>query len=69
MQHSRLQERARGAERQRVRVPQQGGCENLSGPRPTVKNLTPGSGLSFDDADHHELKGIPDRWHLYRVVT
>ena len=34
----------------------------------TVKDLTAGSGLVFDDAGEHELKGIPDRWHLYRVV-
>jgi class 3 adenylate cyclase len=25
----------------------------------TVKDLTPGSGLSFEDAGEHELKGIP----------
>jgi class 3 adenylate cyclase len=34
----------------------------------TVKELTVGSGLSFEDAGDHVLKGIPDRWHLYRVV-
>ena len=34
----------------------------------TVKDLTAGSGLSFEDAGEHELKGVPDRWHLYRVV-
>ncbi len=34
----------------------------------TVKDLVPGSGLSFEDAGEHELKGVPDRWHLYRVV-
>ncbi len=34
----------------------------------TVKDLTAGSGLVFDDAGEHELKGIPDRWRLYRVV-
>jgi class 3 adenylate cyclase/pimeloyl-ACP methyl ester carboxylesterase len=34
----------------------------------TVKDLTAGSGLSFEDAGDHELKGVPDRWHLYRVV-
>ncbi len=34
----------------------------------TVKDLVAGSGLSFEDADEHELKGVPDRWHLYRVV-
>ncbi len=34
----------------------------------TVKDLTAGSGLSFEDAGEHELKGVPDRWHLYRVM-
>ncbi len=34
----------------------------------TVKDLTAGSGLQFEDADEHELKGVPDRWHLYRVL-
>jgi class 3 adenylate cyclase len=34
----------------------------------TVKDLVVGSGLVFDDAGEHELKGIPDRWRLYRVV-
>ena len=34
----------------------------------TVKDLTAGSGLTFEDAGEHELKGIPDRWHLFRVV-
>ncbi|HWO69455.1 MAG TPA: hypothetical protein VNP94_01670 [Actinomycetota bacterium] len=34
----------------------------------TVKDLVAGSGLSFEDAGERELKGVPDRWHLYRVV-
>ena len=34
----------------------------------TVKDLTAGSGLTFADAGEHELKGVPDRWHLYRVI-
>jgi class 3 adenylate cyclase len=34
----------------------------------TVKDLTAGSGLIFEDAGEHELKGVPDRWRLYRVV-
>jgi class 3 adenylate cyclase/pimeloyl-ACP methyl ester carboxylesterase len=33
----------------------------------TVKDLVAGSGLAFEDAGEHELKGVPDRWHLYRV--
>ena len=35
----------------------------------TVKDLTAGSGFAFEDAGEHELKGVPDRWHLYRVVS
>ncbi len=35
----------------------------------TVKDLIAGSGLTFEDAGEHELKGVPDRWHLYRVVS
>jgi len=35
----------------------------------TVKDLTAGSGLTFEDAGEHELKGVPDRWHLYRAVS
>jgi class 3 adenylate cyclase len=34
----------------------------------TVKDLVAGSGLTFADAGEHELKGVPDKWHLYRVV-
>ncbi len=34
----------------------------------TVKDLVVGSGLEFEDAGEHELKNVPDRWHLYRVV-
>jgi class 3 adenylate cyclase len=34
----------------------------------TVKDLTAGSGLTFEDAGDHELKGVPGRWHLYRVI-
>ena len=35
----------------------------------TVKDLVAGAGLTFEDAGEHELKGVPDRWHLYRVVS
>ena len=31
----------------------------------TVKDLVAGSGLVFADAGEHQLKGVPDRWHLY----
>ena len=34
----------------------------------TVKDLVAGSGLSFEGAGEHELKGVPDRWRLYRVA-
>jgi class 3 adenylate cyclase/pimeloyl-ACP methyl ester carboxylesterase len=34
----------------------------------TVKDLTAGSGLVFEDAGEHELKGVPDTWRLYRVT-
>jgi pimeloyl-ACP methyl ester carboxylesterase len=33
----------------------------------TVKDLVAGSGLTFEDRGLHELKGVPDRWHLYAV--
>ena len=36
---------------------------------PTVKDLVAGSGLVFEDAGEHELKGVPDRWRLYRVTS
>ena len=35
----------------------------------TVKDLTAGSGLAFEDAGEHQLKGVPDRWHIYRLIT
>jgi class 3 adenylate cyclase len=34
----------------------------------TVKDLVSGSGLRFEDVGERELKGVPDRWRLYRVV-
>jgi class 3 adenylate cyclase len=34
----------------------------------TVKDLVAGSGLVFEDAGEHELKGVPELWRLYRVV-
>jgi class 3 adenylate cyclase len=33
----------------------------------TVKDLTAGSGFTFDDRGEHDLKGVPERWQLYRV--
>lgn len=35
----------------------------------TVKDLTAGSGLLFEDAGEHELKGVSESWHLYRVTS
>ena len=34
----------------------------------TVRDLTAGSGIEFEDAGEHELKGVPDRWRLYRIA-
>jgi len=34
----------------------------------TVKDLVAGSDLAFEEAGEHELKGVPDRWRLYRVA-
>ena len=34
-----------------------------------MKDLVVGSGLLFEDAGEHELKGVPDLWRLYRVVV
>jgi class 3 adenylate cyclase len=35
----------------------------------TVKDLVAGSGLVFEGAGEQELKGVPDRWHLFRVTA
>lgn len=35
----------------------------------TVKDLTAGSGLPFEDAGEHELKGVSGSWRLYRVSS
>jgi class 3 adenylate cyclase len=35
----------------------------------TVKDLVAGSGLRFTDRGTHQLKGVPDEWHLYAVAT
>ena len=34
----------------------------------TVRDLVAGSGLGFEDDGEHDLKGVPERWRLYRVV-
>ena len=33
----------------------------------TVKDLVAGSGLVLENAGEHELKGVSERWRLYRV--
>ena len=33
----------------------------------TVKDLVAGSGIKFDDAGEHSLKGIEEKWRLYKV--
>jgi class 3 adenylate cyclase len=35
----------------------------------TVKDLVAGSGLVFEDAGEHELKGVPDIWKVFRVLA
>jgi class 3 adenylate cyclase len=35
----------------------------------TVKELVAGSGLNFEERGEHALRGVPDRWRLYRAVT
>lgn len=34
-----------------------------------VRDLTAGSGLDFEDAGEHQLKGVPNTWHLFRVTA
>jgi len=34
----------------------------------TVRDLTAGSGLTFEDLGDRELKGVPGRWRINRVV-
>jgi class 3 adenylate cyclase len=33
----------------------------------TVKDLVVGSGLRFSDRGVHDLRGVPDKWHLYAL--
>lgn len=35
----------------------------------TVRDLVAGSGISFEDVGERELKGLPERWRLYRLLT
>ena len=34
----------------------------------TVKELSLGSGITFEDRGVHELKGVPEQWHLFAVA-
>jgi len=34
----------------------------------TVKDLVAGSGIDFMEHGVHELRGVPDSWHLYAVA-
>ncbi|MBA3301836.1 MAG: adenylate/guanylate cyclase domain-containing protein [Thermoleophilaceae bacterium] len=34
----------------------------------TVKDLTVGSDINFEDRGNHPLKGVPGKWHLYAVA-
>jgi hypothetical protein len=34
----------------------------------TVKDLVAGSGIEFEPRGEHELKCVPDRWHLFAVM-
>jgi hypothetical protein len=34
----------------------------------TVKDLLAGSGIELEGEGVHELKGVPDRWHVHRLV-
>jgi len=31
----------------------------------TVKDLVAGSGIAFEDRGSHQLKGVPDEWHIF----
>jgi class 3 adenylate cyclase len=35
----------------------------------TVRDLTAGSGIEFEEAGEHTLKGIPGPWRLHRCIT
>lgn len=35
----------------------------------TVRDLVAGSGIAFENAGTHALKGIAEEWDLYRVAS
>ena len=50
-----------------ARVASQAGAGEVLVSR-TVRDILAGSGFAFDDVGEHELKGVPGRWRLYRVM-
>jgi pimeloyl-ACP methyl ester carboxylesterase len=34
----------------------------------TVKDLVAGSGITFEDRGVHQLKGVPDEWHIFAAM-
>jgi class 3 adenylate cyclase len=34
----------------------------------TTHDLVTGSGLEFEDRGQHELKGVPEAWHLFNAT-
>jgi class 3 adenylate cyclase len=44
-----------------------GGSEVLASR--TVRDLSAGSGIEFDSAGRHALKGVPDEWDVYSVAS
>jgi pimeloyl-ACP methyl ester carboxylesterase len=49
-----------------ARVMAQSGASEVLVSR-TVRDLVAGSGINFVDRGVHELKGVPEEWHLYAV--
>ena len=49
-------------------LPRAYALRRLLGMDPETRHKTAGSGMSFATAGEHELKGVPDRWHLYRAA-
>jgi class 3 adenylate cyclase len=35
----------------------------------TVRDLVAGSGIEFEDRGTHALKGVPDKWRIFAVIT
>jgi len=50
-----------------ARVMSVAGADEIFITEPT-RLLCQGAGLVFEDAGEHDLKGVPERWHLYRVA-